>query len=370
MTIPEATAGSRQEIAAGPGAAVAVPSGRPAWLPSPGVLAVAVLTTIVGAAVAVAISPKAWAVDIDRNLAAADALARGSFGMVEGYLYTPLAALLTIPLTLVPAGLAVAAWFVARLGLVLAGAARETRGWMLGDRWAAALAAVMFVPTLHDLMLGNVSIIMTAGIALVLWGRDRWVSGLALGLVLATVPKPQLLPILVWMLVFRRRALGGTLGAAFAASVAGILALGVDRYRTFVDVVLHAPYLGTPMYGNLGLSALTPEVAIPLGVLVVAATAVAFWRGEMPGFICAVAAGILLAPYTMAYSVVPLLLGVRPLADASPRAAFALAITASLGVLVALPLWLGAVMVAAIVLVPRSVGRSSVDAAGRSAVEV
>jgi hypothetical protein len=326
---------------------------RPAWLASPSVLAVAVMTAIVGAVVAAAIVPAAWAVDVDRNLAAADALRRGSFGTVEGYLYTPLAAVLTIPLTLVPAGLAVGGWFVARLALVLAGVVHE-RGsraggarWTAGDSWAAALAAVTFVPTVHDLVLGNVSVVMTAAIALVFWGRDRWLSGVALGLVLATVPKPQLIPIVLWMLVFRRRSLAGTAATALAATGLGVLWLGFDRYRTFADVVLHAPYLGTPMQGNLGLTGLVPDLAVPLGLLAVVVTAVAFRRGELPGFVCAVSLGILVSPYTMAYGAVPLLLAARPLADAAPRAAFALALTASLGVLVFLPLWIGAVMLAA-----------------------
>ena len=312
------------------------------------VLAVATLTAIVGVAVAVAIAPNAWAVDIERNLRAAEALRAGSFGTVEGYLYTPLAAVLTIPLTLIPAGVAIWGWLAARLALVLAGVRRETAGWAIGDRWAAALAAVMFVPTLHDLMLGNVSLVMTAAVALVLWVRDRWWAGIALGLVLATVPKPQLLPIFVWMLVFRRRSLVGALGTAAITTGIGVLWLGVDRYLTFVDAVLHAPYLGTPMYGNLGLTGLLPGFVVPLGALTIAATAIGFWRGEAAGFICAVGAGILLAPYTMAYSAVPLLLAVRPLSRVAPRATFVLALTGSLGVLVFLPLWIGAVMAVAL----------------------
>ncbi len=312
------------------------------------VLAVAALTAIVGVAVAVAIAPAAWTVDIERNLRAADALRAGSFGIVEGYLYTPLAAALTIPLTLVPVGVAVVGWLATRLALVLAGVRRETAGRAIGDRAAAVLAAVTFIPTLHDLMLGNVSVVMTATLALVLWCRDRWWTGVALGLVLATFPKPQLVPILVWMLVFRRRSLIGALGTAAIATGVGVLWLGFDRYLTFVDVVLHVPYLGTPMYGNLGLTGLTPGLVVPLGMLTIAAAAIGFWRGEAAGFICAVGAGILLAPYTMAYSAVPLLLGIRPLSRVAPRATFLLALTGSLGVLVFLPLWVGAVIAVAL----------------------
>ena len=322
--------------------------GRPVLPLSLPVLAVAALTAIVGVAVAVAIAPAAWAVDVERNLRAADALRAGSFGTVEGYLYTPLAAALTLPLTVVPVGVAVAGWLAARLALVLTGVRRETAGRAIGDRAAAALAAVTFVPTLHDLMLGNVSVVMTATLALVLWCRDRWWTGIALGLVLATFPKPQLVPILVWMLVFRRRSLVGALGTAAIATGVGVLWLGFERYLTFVDVVLHVPYLGTPMHGNLGLTGLTPDLVVPLGALIIAATAIGFWRGEAAGFICAVGTGILLAPYTMAYSAVPLLLAVRPLSRVAPRATFVLALAGSLGVLVFLPLWVGAVMAVAL----------------------
>ncbi len=322
--------------------------GRPLPPLSLPVLAVVALTAIVGVAVAVAIAPAAWAVDIDRNLRAADALRAGSFRTIEGYLYTPLAAALTVPLAVVPAGVAVAGWLAVRLALIMAGVRRETAGRAIGDRAAAALGAVTFIPTLHDLMLGNVSVVITATLALLLWWRDRWWTGIALGLVLATFPKPQLIPILVWMLVFRRRSLLGALGTAAIATGVGVLWLGFERYLTFVDVVLHVPYLETPMYGNLGLTGLTPDLVVPLGMLTVAAAAIGLWRGEVAGFICAVGAGILLAPYTMAYSAVPLLLGVRPLSRVAPRTTFALALTGSLGVLVFLPLWVGAVMAVAL----------------------
>src|SRR5581483_5918285 len=193
------------------------------------------------------------------------------------YLYTPLAAALTLPLTVVPVGVAVVGWLAARLALVLAGVRRETAGRAIGDRAAAALAAVTFIPTLHDLLLGNVSVVIAVTLALVLWCRDRWWTGIALGLVLATFPKPQLVPILVWMLVFRRRSLVGALGTAAIATGVGVLWLGFDRYLTFVDVVLHVPYLGTPMYGNLGLTGLTPGLVVPLGMLTIAAAAIGFW---------------------------------------------------------------------------------------------
>ena len=244
--------------------------------------------------------------------------------------------------------MATACWFGADVGLIAAGARRETRGWRVFDRFVAGLAAIMFVPVVHDLVLGNVSIVMTAAIAVVLWNRDRVVAGIPLGLILATVPKPQLIPVLAWMLVFRRRSLLGTVSSASAATGVGILILGVGSYRTFIDHILDVPYLRSPMYGNLGLTSLPSALYLPLACATILSTVVAFRRDERAGFVCAVVAGILLAPYSMAYSAVPLLLAARPLGRVAPRAAFVLAISASIGVIAFMPLWLGAIIATAL----------------------
>jgi hypothetical protein len=222
------------------------------------------------------------------------------------------------------------------------------------DRVLVAVAAIAFVPTLHDLLLGNVSILITAAVALVAWSGDGYLSGVPLGLVLATVPKPALIPILIWMLLFRRRALMSAVGSAAILSAVSLVILGASTYSAWFQVLLHPYYLGTNQTGNLALGAMLPSfLAWPLIAATVIATIVALRRGEAPGFIACLCAGLLIAPYTMAYGAVLLLLAVRPLARVAPMPTFMLAATGSVGVIIFLPIWVGAIL-ATTLTIPRT----------------
>lgn len=322
---------------------------------NPGILAVAGLNAIFGTIVALTIAPLVWSVDGDRNLGAARALLAGTFGQDHGYLYSPLAAAITVPAAIgLPYAIAVAGWLLSRLGTLLAGVARQTRDLSSADRVLVGVAVVSFVPSLHDLLLGNVSILITAAVAIVATRADGYRGGLPLGLILATVPKPALIPILVWMMVYRRRAFLSAIGSAAGLTLLGLVVLGASAYADWLAVLLHPYYLGTNQTGNLALGAMLPgALAWPLMVATVVATVVALRRGESPGLIACLCAGLLVAPYTMAYGAVLLLLAVRPLAHASPKATLLLAATGSLGVIVFLPLWVGAILVTTLA-VPRA----------------
>ncbi len=323
--------------------------------------AVGVLTVLVGAAVAVLISPDTWAVDATRNLAAAEALVGGTFGADRGYLYSPLAAALTIPATWLPAGLAIALWFVGRLGLLIGGAASQARGLAPGDRVLAVLAAVFFVPCVLDLSLGNVSILIAGAVALVAWRRDELWTGVLVGLVLATVPKPQLVPVLAWMVLFRPRASVGAVVTASVATLLTILVFGIEPYLAWFDILRAPDYIASgATQGNLALGAWLDDrlpalapLTLPLSILAVAGAAFGVWRGAWPGLIGCICLGLLVAPYTMAYGAVLLLVAVRPLAIVAPRWVVALALVAPFGIILAMPVWVAAVMIVAIA-VPRA----------------
>ncbi|MFL5754774.1 MAG: glycosyltransferase family 87 protein, partial [Chloroflexota bacterium] len=310
--------------------------------------AVAGLTIVLGVGIGLAIAPTAWAVDIRRNIDASAALLAGQFGIDRGYLYSPLAALLTAPLTVLPLGVAAVAWLVAKGGVLAWGIRHETRGLPTIEAGLVGLAVVAFVPTLHDLLLGNVTVFVVAAVALVAWRRDGLLMGIALGLVLATVPKPQLIPVLAWMLLYRRRALAAAVLTASVATLVGILLTGGDAYRAWIDILRAPEYLGSPMYGNLTPDALIPGLALPIKVAAIVGFLVALRRGEVAGFIAALAVGLLVAPYTMAYAGMALLLAVRPLAIAAPRVTAALAASGSLAVVLLLPAYALAWLAAAL----------------------
>lgn len=333
-----------------PSATARVPASARLAMDRTGVLvAITALTAIVGIGVGIAIAPNAWAVDAERNLRAARDLVAGQFGTDHGYVYSPLAAALTVPWTWIPQALAISLWLALRLGLLAAGTAVATRGRPAAERLLVFVAVALFVPTLYDLLLGNVSILLAAAVALVAWRRDATWTGIALGLVLATVPKPQLVPILIWMLAYRRQALVGTVVTAAGATGLAALTLGAPAYGEWIAVLRSVDYLSSPMYGNLSLFAFLPgPIALAAAVAALVASAVALRRGEQPGLVACIALGLLIAPYTLAYAAVLLLVALPALATAAPRATVALALTASLGVIVALPLWLGGVVAAAL----------------------
>jgi len=312
----------------------------------PALVAIVALTALFGVGVAALIAPHVWSVDANRNLAAARDLLAGRFGIDRGYLYSPLAALLTVPATWLPAGLAIGAWLGAKLAVLAWGVRHESAGLTRIDAVLVGLGTLAFVPTVHDLLLGNVTVLVVAAIAVAAWRRDGWTAGVALGLILATAPKPQLAPVLVWMFVFRPRALRGAVLTAALSTGATIAFLGTGPYLAWIDVLRAPAYLSSPMSGNLAPQALLPPLAVPIWALTLAGFIAALRRSETAGFIAALATGLLVAPYTMAYSAMALLLAVRPLALRAPTATAILSAAGSLSVIVLLPgyalAWLGA----------------------------
>jgi hypothetical protein len=315
------TAGHRNDVR---GADDSRARGRGFLVSTPGQLrlalaAVATFQIVISAAVVSVIGSQVWLMDAARGVDAAHALARGAFGSDHGYLYSPLAAMLILAATWIPAGVAGGAWLAARSAVLLAGIRRETHGLATVDRVLMAIAATAFLPTVHDLALGNVSILLAGSVALVAWSPDRLVAGLPLGLALATAPKPALIPILLWMLVFRRRALAGSLGTAVATTLGALAVVGTRPYLAWIEVLRQPQYLAGPQGGNFALTGFFPmPVALGLSVLTIAGGIMALRRGETPGLLAAIAVGLLVAPYTLAYGAVFLLLAVRPLAGVLP----------------------------------------------------
>ncbi len=253
--------------------------------------AIATLAVISGIGAGMIMAPHAWALDIDRYLRAARDLQAGQFGIDRGYLYSPMAALLTLPLLAVPAIVATWGWLVAKVVVLMWMVRSQTRGLGRVEVALAAVAALAFVPTVYDLLLGNVTVFVVLAVGLVAWRRDDWGAGIALGLVLATAPKPQLIPVLIWMLAYRRRALVGASVTAAVATVVTAVLVGSASYAAWIDVLMAPDYLTSPMAGNQTVDALLPAIALPIKVATVALFAVALWRGASSGLIAALCTG-------------------------------------------------------------------------------
>ena len=304
-------------------------------------VALATFSLATGLVVILSVSTTAWSADAHRNLLAARALLDGTFGTVDGYLYSPLAAALTIPALAVPEGVAVIAWLLLKVAILLIAASVATRGLQRTDRILVFAAAIGFLPVLYDLELGNVTVVIAASLALVAWIPDRVAAGIPLGIVLATTPKPQLIPVLIWMAVFRRRALVGALGAAGIGTLAACLVVGPGAYQAWIAALRGPPSLTR---GNFSLSGLTPLVAIPASLAIVAATLLALRRGQAPGFVAVLACGLLVSPYTILYAAAVLLVAAPALARVAPRTTVALALVAPVALVVAFPLWVGSLL--------------------------
>ena len=311
----------------------------------PALVGLATLSAIVAAFAFVRAIPDVWGVDAMRNMAAATAALHGSFGNVPDYLYSPLAALITIPASLLPPGVAVALWLAARLGILLVGAAIATRGLARLDRVLIAISLVTFLPLLYDLEVGNVTVLVLAAIAIVAWNPDRLMTAIPMGLLLATAPKPQLIPVLVWMLLANRKALAGTIATAGVATLAGIAVTGSAAYSTWIATLRAPAYLNSG--GEIINLAIWPQP--PIVVWVGTALAVMGWvmatrRGYWAGLLAAMCLGLLLAPYTLIYGAGVLPAAVPAAARAAPRATLLFAFTAPVALLLVFPLWVAAIL--------------------------
>ena len=223
---------------------------------------------------------------------------------------------------------------------------RRTRGRAVVDRLLIAVAAFGFAPVVYELLLGQVTLLLAAALYPVARRRDSYRSGLFLGFVLAVAPKPMLLPVLAWMLVWRRRALGTAMATALAMTALGVALTGLDQYGQWLSVITGAGQASVggsfalSLSGNYSLWPLD-QLKVVVAVVIGAATLWVILQEPSRGFVAALLAGLLLAPYTGLYAISILLVAVKPALAFAPRATRLLALTANLalGLLFALVPW-------------------------------
>jgi hypothetical protein len=304
------------------------------WSGRPTLFAVAVMNVITGLGLGAGIAAANFGGDSGLYRRCALLLAEGRTDFC-GFLYSPLTALVARPLTWVSPTTAMVAMTLIGVAILVAGVMLETRGQATIDRVLVAVAALTFAPVVYELLLGQTTLLIAATLYLVTRRSDGFRNGIPFGIALALAPKPLLFPILVWLLVWRRRALMGTVVATLTLTVVGIALLGLDQYRDWLMVLTGAGResvagtFGPSLHGNFSFWPLNPATVV-LACAVAAATLWAILRDPSRGFVAALLAGLLLAPYSGLYAFSILLLAVKPAIAFAPRVTRALALTANL----------------------------------------
>jgi hypothetical protein len=314
---------------------------------------IAVMNAITGVAIAALLSSAALGADARAYRECAAAMAAMRFDC--SFMYPPAAAVAMQPLTWMSAELAAVVMTAAGLGVLVAGVTLETRGRALVDKSLVFIAVLGFAPVVYELMLGQVTLLVAATMYPVVRSQDQWKSGLLFGVALAMAPKPMLALVLIWMLVWRRQALGASIAVALAVTGIGLVVAGPEQYRSWLTLLTGfgtASVAGTSafsLHGNLSLWPLDP-FRVVLGIVFGVGALWAILRDPSRGFVAALLGGLVLAPYTGLYALSVLLLAVPAALAFAPRATPVLVLVANplVAMLGAFAPWAGAGIFAAL----------------------
>lgn len=230
--------------------------------------------------------------------------------------YSPWAAVLFAPLTLFTAEAAAIAWFVVKAA-ILAGAA-----WWYSEPWSgrarvAVVASVLFFPPLvHDLVIGNVSVLTFA--VLLALSRESRAAPPLLGVLMLLAPKPHLLPVAAWLLVRRPRDAGLAMATGAIGLVAGVVLFGTDPWLGWLDTFREP--LGREFTANIGLSGLFGPIGVIAGALgALAIFALALRAPRRDGLSLAILSGVVLGPYVFIHYLSGVLVAAEPMLRRAPR---------------------------------------------------
>jgi hypothetical protein len=226
--------------------------------------------------------------------------------------YPPLALWLTLPLALLPFGLAYAVWAV-----IVAGAIIATLRLLDVRDWRCYTLALGSCPVIFGLVSGNVLALLLP-LAALTWRarRHAWRSGVALGLAIAI--KLVLWPLLIWLVAARRR--GAALiavGTAALTTIVAWAALGFAGFQEYpavlrVNTDLYGPHSWSLLAGGVGLG-LPRSVATILPWLIgIALLSLAAWltgpaKRDRAGFSLAIVASLVVLPIVWVHSLIILL---------------------------------------------------------------
>lgn len=227
--------------------------------------------------------------DINRLLQAGARWTNGeSIYADPSYLYSPLAAIVVSPAALLPT-ISRILWIVLKCVVI------AWVGWTLNGRHGA-VQALFFVPFISDLHLGNANAILVGAMMLAL--RDRYSSGIPLGIASAAIPKPFLLPFMIWLCAKRKQSAVGVVMAGIISTALGIMVAGPSTYVSWLVTLQDAGRFAAPSVWNQGLTGVAPQVAFPVAVASIIGLLLALrLASERESLAWAIAAGILAAPY-------------------------------------------------------------------------
>jgi len=270
-----------------------------------------------------------YALDGSRQLAIASVvLGGGDPYSVAGNLYPPPGAYLLAPLS--PLGLEAGlwAWFAIKVAIAVACVLDATRGRPSWIRLLALGFVGTFLGVQDDLFLGNVSILLAAAIYLAV-SRDRPWAAVPLGVALALVAKPFLVPVVLWFVVYRRRSAVTLIGAAIVVTLAAAVLMGPGVYRDYIDALRAAT--GIDLSYGQGLAGQAPGLLIPASIVVGLLYLGLLWksRDESSVLLWSLLVGLVAAPYVVPYSVVPVLAGIPLFARSHPTRTLVLAAAAA-----------------------------------------
>ena len=279
------------------------------------------------AALAVFSSSSGYGYDLAAYLSAAARVAAGgtpyqpqtlngpfSPGPAGLYLYPPPLAVLLAVVSGVATAAVEAGWWIVRVGLLVVGcAALPVPRWVRGG---ALLVLAVSYPTLIDLNLGNVSLLVLVTSCLAWRWLDRPASGLATALALAL--RPTLIVVPIWWLIRRQwQPLAWTIGAGLVLIVLTLPFVGIGGYTDYLTVVRNLSNV-TGVAHNVDLASAALLAGMGPGIVQpaliaqyaagVGAIGLALRQDREVGFVMVTMASLLLAPLIWVHYLVVLAL--------------------------------------------------------------
>lgn len=293
-------------------------------------------------------SPSWWAQDFVTYDAARRLVDGGALYADPKFLYPPLASLLGIPFLVFDRFSASLVLAAGKIVLAAVCVLWLTPTWKATYRVLAVAGLVSSLPFLHDLMLGNTNVLVVAAMVPAIFGRSNPRNGILLGLAAAAFAKPLTIPVLLWLLIWRRDTFVGAFVAGAVGSAVGVAVFGLGAYGDWIAAVrAGSVWLSTPFVGNHGVTAIFPALWPPVAAVTAVMLALVLARGgPRTGLVWAMTSGILLVSYAGTYSALPIALVLPAIGPLAPMLVLVIVATSPIGTTIPLPFYAAGILLA------------------------